>query len=148
MKKAVWIPLACIGGIIATIITAFYAWLCVWGYNIYLTRNYFPNKQPGTTWVTEDGKVAFCANEYDGYGTIQTEDGPVEIAVTLHYTVPVHFYYKEDYQQLDEGKQLVGPRFAWGWGDVKNDHKFVVEITSADEYFEAGEKLVFYKVEE
>ena len=149
MKKTVWIPLVCIGGIIATLVAAFSCWVGFYTYVRWNTFTNHPCKQPQTTWVTEDGKVELYFNGMAGHGTIQTEDGPVEVAViTSNLSGLVSFYYDEEYQKMTASDEPRGPGFALGSGSVKSARKFVVEFKSADEYFEAGEKLVFYKVTE
>ena len=149
MKKAVWIPLVCIGGIVVTFFAVIAISLGIIAYNKQNTYMNHPSAQPQTTWVTEDGKVELHFQGTVGHGTILTEDGPVAVAVSTSVQVTeIQIYHENEYQQMIAGDQPMGFGFAQGWGDVKNDHKFVIEITSADKYFEAGEKLVFYKVEE
>lgn len=148
MKKSVWIPLVCIGAIVATLLTVAAVFLGIMAYNKKNTYQHHPSEQPRTTWATEDGKVELYFHGHVGHGTIQTAEGPVEVAVTTSVQASqVVFYYEDEYQQMISSDQLMGFGFAQGWSDVKNDHKFVIEITLADKYFEAGEKLVFYKVE-
>lgn len=149
MKKTVWIPLVCIGGVIVTFFAVLAVCLGIMAYNKKNTWQHHPSEQPRTTWVTEDGKVELYFHGHVGHGTIQTAEGPVEVAVTTSVqSSRVAFYYEDEYQQMISSDQPMGFGFAQGWNDVKNDHKFVIEITSADKYFEAGEKLVFYKIEE
>lgn len=149
MKKPVWIPLVCIGAIIATLLTVVAVFLGIMVYNKENRYNNHPSQQPRTTWATEDGKVELYFHGHVGHGTIQTAEGPVEVAVRTSVQITrVEFYYEDEYQQMIASDQPMGAGFAQGWSNVKNNHKFVIEITSADQYFEAGEKLVFYKVEE
>lgn len=149
MKKSVWIPLVCIGAIIATLLTAVAVFLGIMVYNKENRYNNHPSQQPRTTWATEDGKVELYFHGHVGHGTIQTAEGPVEVAVTTSVQASqVDFYYEDEYQKMTGSTEPWGHGFAWGWGEVKNNHKFVIEITSADKYFEAGEILAFYKVEE
>lgn len=149
MKKAVWIPLVCIGVVVVTFFAVIAVCLGIAVYNKENRYNNHPSKQPQTTWVTEDGKVELYFYGHVGHGTIQTAEGPVEVAViTSVQTSQVRFYYEDEYQQMIASDQPMDAGFAKGWSNVKNNHKFVIEITSADQYFEAGEKLVFYKVEE
>jgi hypothetical protein len=112
-----------------------------------LTANNHPTSQKGTEWVSENGKVRFAIDpgEYltPYYGTVETENGPVEIVISLstHVTL-VDFVLAEDF---DIEKPLV--TFARGQGDVNGKDEFVVRITSSNnEIFEVGEILVFHKV--
>ena len=120
-----------------------------------LTANNHPTSQKGTEWVSENGKVRFAINpgEYvaPSYGTVETENGPVEIVISMstHVTY-VGVMMAEDFDVMMaedfDGEKIFKP-FAKGQGDVNGKDEFVVRITSSNnEIFEVGEILVFHKV--
>ena len=106
-----------------------------------------PTAQKGTTWVSEDGKVCFAIDpgEYltPSYGTVKTENGPVEIVIGMGpQTTYVDIMMADDF---DINKILNS--FAKGQSDVDGEDEFVITITSScNDIFEVGEVLVFHKL--
>lgn len=99
--------------------------------------NHFPTHQPNTFWETEDGRVSFytISSDESAYGTLQTEDGPVGIALDMssffnqfRCRVSVEAEIKEE---------------QWTWVKVSSK-RFVVEVIESN-YFESGERLVFHR---
>lgn len=107
-----------------------------------------PAPQSHSIWSTEDGSVVFCvgATEIDPiYGTIETSDGPVPIAITMStLTDGVSFYYEEDKQNWDNDN--IPESLADGFGKVISRKEYKIEITSADIFFESGQVLTFYRI--
>ena len=145
MKKSVKILLICVGCILLTTIATIAIMLGMIAGNKQNIGINHPAEQPGTTWTTENGEVTFYVNGDIGHGTIQSNNGPVQIAVKMSpLTSEIRIYYEEEYQQM-VSNQPIGFGFAQGQGIVRNNRKFIIKITSANEHFEVGEKLVFYK---
>lgn len=147
MKTSVRKLLICVGCIILTAMVTIATALGVVACNKQNVRTNHPSEQRSTTWATENGEMEFYVNGGIGHGIIQTENGPVPIVIQMSTLISeVRIYHEEEYQQM-LNSQSMGFGFAQGWGIVRNNHKFVIEITAADEYFAVGKKLVFYKVE-
>ena len=115
------------------------------GCTSFYLRNRHPSDQPGTTWRTEDGSVVFSVKEYDpsGYGYIQTEEGKVDIVISMGMTTSmILISYAEDHANLEELQPL--PTFArWDTESVRAD-TFVVKVIETV-YFEPGQILTFHK---
>ena len=113
----------------------------------YMKAN-IPCNQPGTTWSTEDGTVVFYVEEDRSFvhGYIQTEDGKVEVVITMsHLTSDLHISYKDDFYSAAEDDPV--PHFAlWKYSKVQKD-VFVVEVLHSV-FFQSGDILTFYKIDE
>ena len=107
----------------------------------FLTYRY-PGGQYNSVWSTEDNSIVFhIGNSLADpiYGTIETEDGPEEIVISMSdYVLTVAFYHKED-------GITSGSDFAHGYGKVISRKEYQIEIDSADAYFESGQVLTFYR---
>ena len=109
----------------------------------------FPRGQSNSVWSTKDNSIVFYVgnNLIDPiYGKMETEDGSIEIEVSMSDLVSmVDFYRKED--RINPSADL--PKsFAYGHGKVISRKVYQVEITSADAYFETGQILTFYRIQE
>ena len=117
----------------------------LFGCTSFYLRNRHPSDQPGTTWRTEDGSVVFSVKENgpSGYGYIQTEEGKVDIVISMGMTTSmILISYAEDYANLEELQPL--PTFArWDTESVRED-RFVVKVIETV-YFEPGQLLTFHK---
>ena len=114
-----------------------------------ITVKRHPTNQPNTTWKTHDDFVTFYIDSnqrYPAYGILRTADRDIEIALRMSDVgTYVSFYYEDEYRNWND-TQVIYP-FASGEGIAESMDKFVIQITSGDEYFEIGEKLVFYKMD-
>ena len=109
----------------------------------------FPRGQSNSVWSTQDSSIVFYVgnNLIDPiYGKMETEDGSIEIEVSMSDLVSmVDFYRKED--RINPSADL--PKsFAYGHGKVISRKVYQVEFTSADAYFETGQILTFYRIQE
>lgn len=104
----------------------------------------FPGGQSNSVWATKDNSIVFyIGNQLIDpiYGIMETEDGSIEIEVTMSDLVTgVQFHYKEDGITPESD-------FASGHGKAISRKLYQVEITSADAYFESGQILTFYRIE-
>ena len=109
----------------------------------------YPAGQVNSVWETEDGSVMFRigANEVDLiYGSVETEDGPVEFCVEISpFTDLVGFYYPEVLLEARANGETP-EEFAGGYGRIISRKEYQIEITSADVVFTPGEILTFYRV--
>ena len=105
----------------------------------------FPGGQSNSVWATNDNSIVF----YVGtslidpiYGIMETEDGSIEIEVCISdLDTGVQFHYKKDGITPESD-------FASGHGKSISKKVYQVEITSADAYFESGQILTFYRIQE
>ena len=109
-----------------------------------------PTHQPGSTWETDDGKIRFSVHPNDimvpEHGTIETENGVEDVVFILSVQVSSISIVKADNYIEDSVEPLVS--FARGHGNTNGKNEYVIRITEADEIFEAGEVLVFHKVDQ
>ena len=113
-----------------------------------ITSSRHPTSQPGTTWSTDDGKVTFCVDSSDTLspvcGVVKTEDGDVEIVVSMSTNISfVEISFGDAYKAQKDDQPVVS--FAHGQGKTNSKDEFVIEIASAECFFETGEMLVFHK---
>ena len=105
----------------------------------------FPGGQFNSVWATKDNSIVFYVGTslIDPIcGIVETEDGSTEIIINMSDTTSiVEFYHKEDGISL-------GSDFAYGHGKVISKKEYQIEITSADTYFESGQILTFYRIQE
>lgn len=113
---------------------------------------YCATSQKGTTWQSEDGRITFYVDEdVQGqavcpvFGTVETEDGPVEIAIFMTY--------------LDNGVEItpaddpaahdptIGhyPLEFWRYTKVQ-EKTFQIEVIDGY-YLETGEIIKFHRVD-
>ena len=118
------------------------------GCTSFLLRNRHPSDQPGTTWRTEDGTVVFSVKEYDpsGYGYIQTEEGKVDIVISMGMTTSmILISYADEHANTGENQPI--PTFARWTTESVRKNTFVVRVNETV-YFEPGQLLTFHKVPE
>lgn len=105
----------------------------------------FPGGQPNSVWSTKDNSIVFYVgnNLIDPiYGEMETADGSVEIEICMSdLDTGVQFHHKKDGITPESD-------FAYGHGKVISRKVYQVEITSADAYFETGQILTFYRIQE
>lgn len=109
-----------------------------------------PAPQSNSVWSTDDDTVVFYVGEDEIdpiYGSIETDDGTVEISIAMGTTTSlVDFYYGEDRRNWDHITPL--ERFAYGYGKIISRKEYQIEITDADAFFESGQVLTFYRVQD
>ncbi len=104
----------------------------------------YPSDQPGTTWATQDNKVSFSIPEDKTnpiLGHIRTVETDVQVQFHMSVITPTVYI---TYQVYGEGDVVI-PDETWH-PTCTRKNKFVVEIEESN-YFEKGEKLVFYKTD-
>jgi len=114
------------------------------------TSERHPTNQPNTTWVTDDGKVTFCVGSDDSlsplYGVVETENGSVEIVISMSSLTSFVAISFNDAGQTQTINQPI-TSFAHGQGRTNSKDEFIIEITFAECYFENGELLVFHRTD-
>lgn len=107
-----------------------------------------PAGQLGSTWVSDDGTVMFYRdpdrNRFPIYGTLQTEDEIVDIVISMGPQVTFVEIGLADAVYAQKENQPFAS-FAYGHGYVVSEDEFTIEISEAEEYFEHGQRLTFYR---
>ncbi len=106
-----------------------------------------PSVQPGTVWLSKDEKITLkCIPEGDDVimpVTVDTDFGPIELELTA-WLVTGEVWFKVPGENGDE--EASDTSIAHGSGKCKDYDEFIIKISSADEIFEPGEKIVFYRI--
>ena len=105
----------------------------------------YPNDQPNTKWISEDGSIWF--NGVSGYGkmTVNGEIFDISVEIGLFADISIskldEYEYERDYDYLscDTIEEWEG---VFWWQD-----SFVATVEKT-QYYEEGEKIRFYRVED
>ena len=114
--------------------------------------DYHPTRYLGSVWQTADKKMVFrIYDDYNGmipiYGSIQTDDGAVDLVFSMTGITPqVRIGFTDEWQTQEDPQAFNS--FAFCQGTLRGKNTFVLKITSADRIFEEGQRFVFHKVEE
>ena len=107
-----------------------------------------PDTQPNTKWVSEDGTIEFTVSdvEYvelgDVRGTLTVDNQTVEFVVGFIVSGPNMFLYPTDYADNPYSYSEYEE-----WICTYRPKRFVAVVEETT-FFEVGQKIVFYKVDE
>ena len=109
--------------------------------------------QKGTTWTSEDGRITFFVDENDSvtavcpvFGTIETEDGTIEVAIFMDYLDFDIGVSAADHPGLFDDDPLNPCEEVWRYSEAQT-HSFVIEVVDGY-YLKTGEIIQFYRVDE
>lgn len=105
------------------------------------TKN--PKKQPGSSWISEDGRVSFVVEENgSGTGILRADDEEIEIYLGIGVS-NIGVYYLENVSDNHVG----GPMVESWYADFDKSDRFVVTVADTT-YFEEWQTIVFNRVDE
>ena len=100
-----------------------------------------PSDQPFTKWVSEDGLISFETNKNGaGEGTFKTPDGTIDIYFATGPANVIYILRMEDGENVEQ--------LEWWHGSFKKKNMFVAKVTEQTTYYELGQKIKFYRVDD
>lgn len=137
MKKIILIVLT-----IFTILTTFTG--CITRMRIRQNIDNLPLKQPNTTWVSKDGSIVFTVSEPGlAIGTMIVEDDTKEICIMCYQTYGMLIY---PVSVADD--EVIRQQYFECWSNYyASEDAYIAEVSSETTFFEVGQKIVFYRME-
>ena len=102
-----------------------------------------PCDQPDTSWISEDGSIYFYVDEgHRSTGTMQVDGENIDVYVAMGLGATIRIYPLSSLQ----GNTVKGECIEEWIGKFKKD-KFTAKVLETT-YFEEGQKIKFYRVDE
>ena len=106
-----------------------------------------PNDQPNTSWVSEDGTIHLYVDEnHRGRGTLLRDGEEIPFIFSSDSGVCLYFYTPEGENLPGYGPNSDYTIGIWECKYPRGDH-FTATVVQTT-YFEVGQKLSFYRVDE
>ena len=100
-----------------------------------------PCDQPDTSWISEDGSIYFHVGE-NIIGTMQVDGENIDVYISMGLGATIRIYPLSSLQ----GNAVKGECFEEWIGKFKKD-EFTAKVLEST-YFEEGQKIKFYRVDE